>query len=203
MVQHHLFAPKLDLCWQYVRTCRHNINPLLPPVVKEIIAEAEAVKLDGTELDPAKGPAEQGGFDPAALRRCMDSYMTILAEHLWDEIGTLKPENMQAFGDKEAKEFDAKVDQHLKAYDPSWFLCSTMGASRLETEGGQTKLMVAMMPMPNLKQLIPLPMPVRRVLVPVSHDGHRAPLILVRLRQEALGHLAVLFPPAGKYPPWS
>ena len=130
VVQHHLFAPKLDLCWQYVRTCRRNINPLLPPVVKEIIPEVEALTLDGTELDPAKGPTENGGFDPSALRRCMDSYMAILSEHLWDEIGTLKAENMQAVGDKDAKEFDAVVDKHLKGYDPSWFLCSTIGGSQ-------------------------------------------------------------------------
>ena len=36
---------------------------------------------------------------------------------------------------------------------------------------GPVRLSVAMMPLSNMKQLIPLPTPVRRLLVPVSDEG--------------------------------
>lgn len=83
--------------------------------------EVEAINLSGTDLDP------EGGFDPAKLRRHMDGFVPLLAEHLYDEIATLSPGNLKTFSEEQGKEYDGMVEAHLKSYDPTWFLCSSIG----------------------------------------------------------------------------
>lgn len=161
VVQHHAFAPQLDQTWQYVRQCRQGIKPLLVPAVKDVIPEIEAIDLSGTNLDPVKG------FNPERLQKHMDGFLPLLAEHLHDEISTLAPENFAAFGEKEQRETDKAVESHLKAYDPSWFLCSVVGEWPCVVCAGDIAKSVAMMSMSNVKQVMGLPIPVRRIIVPV------------------------------------
>jgi hypothetical protein len=132
VVQHHLFAPQLEQTWLYVRHARQNLNPLLPNVVKDVPPEVEGVDMTTCPLDADKP------FDPAGLRRYMDEWVPALALHLGDEIPTLSPSNLEAFGDKDAKEIDAKVNGHLKALDPHWFLCSAIGEEVLSRVGADT-----------------------------------------------------------------
>ena len=58
----------------------------------------------------------------------MDTWVLVLAQHLLEEIDTLKPELMKKIGEKELKAIDAVVVKSLQAYDPSWFLSSFMGS---------------------------------------------------------------------------
>jgi hypothetical protein len=132
VVQHHLFAPQLEQTWLNVRHARQNLNPLLPNVVKDVPPEVEGVDMTTCPLDADKP------FDPAGLRRYMDEWVPALALHLGDEIPTLSPSNLEAFGDKDAKEIDAKVNGHLKALDPHWFLCSAIGEEVLSRVGADT-----------------------------------------------------------------
>ena len=79
----------------------------------------DLTKYDG--LDPTKA------FSPTALRAHMDSWVLTLAQHLFEEIDTLKPEYMEKIGENRLKAIDAEVVKYLQSYDPSWFLSNFMG----------------------------------------------------------------------------
>jgi hypothetical protein len=63
-------------------------------------------------------------YDPQGLRRHIDSFIMLLAEHLRDEIDTLRPELIEKIGEKNDREIRKNVQAHLQSYDPKWFLCS-------------------------------------------------------------------------------
>jgi hypothetical protein len=90
-----------------------------------------------------------------------------MAEHLRDEITTLNPENFVNFSDKEQKESDEMLKSILKKRDPSWHLCSGIGrhtCDRLSVLSSPS----ASMPMDRVNTVMALPIPIRRILVPVS-----------------------------------
>lgn len=127
-------------------------------------------------------PAEYGldpsqGFNPSALRASLDGWLIPLLTHLNGELDTLEPEWLVKMGKKKHEECGKAVLKHLQEYDPSWFLVFGIGESHLS---GQTRSDVrypgsgadmtqsASLPNSAASQLIALPLPVRKLLVPVS-----------------------------------
>ncbi|CAD6578401.1 MAG: hypothetical protein TREMPRED_002171 [Tremellales sp. Tagirdzhanova-0007] len=148
--QHHLFSEALEATWLYLRKCRENLSPTpLPSPVPEPDEEINSIDLTKYGLDPTKP------FSPTVLRAHMDTWVLVLAQHLLEEIDTLKPELMKKIGEKELKAIDAVVVKSLQAYDPSWFLSSFMASVH-----------------PNIRSvLVPLPYIVTWFLVPFVWSG--------------------------------
>lgn len=145
IAEHHLFDKPLDAAWLYVRLCRARLNPAPPaPAVPE-----PPIQLDGTDLlsyglDPAVG------FSAQAFRAHFDKSIGVMVQHLGAEIDTIGPAYTEQIGEKQLQKIDAMVLKHLQGYDPSWFLCSAFISWPIET----------------CKEMISLPYPVRRLLLP-------------------------------------
>ncbi|WVR07642.1 hypothetical protein IAU60_004684 [Kwoniella sp. DSM 27419] len=168
--QHDMFAPQLEAAWRYVRACRKALNPKVPTPVADpseehkpalnAVAEATADAplssdnpsdhVDGNRLTRVDLSALGTVFDPDSLQRQMEEWMPHLCIHLKEEIDTIGAEVVDGWGKKCFDEGYAITQKHLKAMDPSWFLCSV----------------VAVLPMANVKSLMRLPIFVRRGLVP-------------------------------------
>ncbi|RXK41904.1 hypothetical protein M231_00625 [Tremella mesenterica] len=148
VAEHHTFSTPLELLWLYLRHSRETLSPPPKPVTSPVPTPPEEI----LSLDRSQAPLLDFNkpFDPYAMRRHMDSFMDILTQHLTDEIDTLTPEIMTHFPQEKDKELRKMMEEHFKAYDPAWFLCSAF-----------TTVDITL-----LKEIIPLPFLVRRVLVP-------------------------------------
>jgi hypothetical protein len=98
------------------------------------------------------------------MRRHIDILLLPLSDHLVAELDTLTPDYMEVVGPKGLEEVGNKVEKHLKAYDPAWFLCSLFGKGVYRP----LRLKLASAPQRLIYQLVPSPFFIRRVVVPVS-----------------------------------
>lgn len=151
--EHATFVSGLEAAWSYVRRCRSALTPTPPP---SPIPEPtfEHLKAAPPHSDSDHPPVELLGtvFDPALLRRQMDTWLPAMMTHLSNEIDILTDEMMEQVGKKGHDEFEAMLDRHLKSRDPTWHACGLVAAYKMDAAN----------------RFMQMPIFVRRGLLPVS-----------------------------------
>nr|XP_018263616.1 uncharacterized protein I303_03486 [Kwoniella dejecticola CBS 10117]OBR85774.1 hypothetical protein I303_03486 [Kwoniella dejecticola CBS 10117] len=143
------FDQALDATWLYLRACQAKL-PSSPQTLKSPVPPPtpefeQSIKLSSfPQLDFTKP------FNVQSFRNHIDGFILPLTRHLRSEIDTLTPDLMDTIGVEGEKEVRTWLIKHLRSYDPSWFLCSTF----------------ASVPIVKCKQLLQLPLFVRRLLLP-------------------------------------
>ena len=168
--EHRAFKAQLLTAFLYVKECRSALKPA-PPIL--VMPDAKEI----VELNVSSAPTFDSSkpFDPAALQKQMEGWIAPLVQHLTDEIATLKPEYMEKIGEKEHHAVEKRTEKHLQSYDPSWFFVSALGESLRRCL--VCSLRSASTDWESGHRLVPLPLFVRKVLVPVSLAGLPEPYV--------------------------